>query len=1056
MKPALLLVCLLIQSLTFGQIVFEEVVPPNDFSIGSIRRSPIGEYFMQATNDKNSIYTSMNGLDWTRAILPLQHTMDDMQFFNDGTPVLQNESTEHLIRRNGSWYSMDAGNGGEDVKASFIKDDTLFIYQDRLFAYSLNKGQSFTAVFTYSGTLIDDKAHLWKFNNHFVLYHTGVESDSLSIFTTEGTRIAKYRLNLGSSKITYNSCGEVLFTDYDRFYRLREQGLVFTSGPVTQVIPQEFSISAFQSANGNYYIRSEDTLYSTQGCNYNWEPLLTHGLIDSADQIWVGAGEYILIVKWNDDAFFEESGGENIWEEFVPDVDYAFVSQIDESANNYQATLTHNGLFNKLTADPAWTEHGADDYSGFFFQIQYSPRGDLYVNRRSDIQYSQDNGHSFTTIEVPSPLSFGGDYRMKVLDDDVLFIYDLFDFCYYTVNNGLDWTPVNIFFLHEPPLIKLVDHYILVAFLDYQLMVNQINIATGEHTVYEGGDFYSLAFDGYAIQDDGTIYFQGFDINNPVQDGLFRYRVGASPEYIGRFAELQYSTLIASGNDLFSFEDNEYHVLSGNTIRTYEFVGLPSGGNKQFFHSENEHLYVTIDNHRIFRSTEPLSYQKYISGSVYHDRNDGCALDTLDPTLQYWQVKIENDVYLRVKNTDSEGHFSFDVPFGTYTLSTKPVSDNWEVCEPAYQVAIDENNTAVERNFIASALQHCANLEIDFSTPLLRRCFENYYSIYVRNTGPEASHGTILRLELDPYYEFISATLPQTPVSDHVFEFDLGVLEVNDEVLFQVYFKISCDVELGAEHCLTGTLLDQNLCGNSRNTYTECQENIGSYDPNDKRVFNGSGKEVERIDKGEYIYYHIRFQNTGTDTAFTVRINDPLSPTLDYSTLEMLSASHPYSYLLTDGPSLSILFENILLPDSSTNEPASHGFVKFRIKPLAQFDYGTNIPNTAGIYFDYNNPVLTNEAILVIHPLVRTIDADALIEFNVFPNPANTSIQITLSSNDRSRIDSYEIIDLLGHQMRTGTLDDNTITVVSLTPGGYHLVLKEHGVIIGMKKFVRM
>ena len=199
-------------------------------------------------------------------------------------------------------------------------------------------------------------------------------------------------------------------------------------------------------------------------------------------------------------------------------------------------------------------------------------------------------------------------------------------------------------------------------------------------------------------------------------------------------------------------------------------------------------------------------------------------------------------------------------------------------------------------------------------------------------------------------------------------------MAVNDEINFYIFFKLSCDAELGMEHCLTGTLQDDNECGESRSTYTECQENIGSYDPNDKRTFNELGEEAITVDKGEYIYYHIRFQNTGTDTAFNIRVIDPLSPKLDLSTLEMLSASQTYTHFISDGPALVVLFDDILLPDSSTNEPASHGFFKFRVKPLPEYDYETNIPNQARIYFDFNDPILTNEANMIIRQPVGTKD----------------------------------------------------------------------------------
>ena len=54
------------------------------------------------------------------------------------------------------------------------------------------------------------------------------------------------------------------------------------------------------------------------------------------------------------------------------------------------------------------------------------------------------------------------------------------------------------------------------------------------------------------------------------------------------------------------------------------------------------------------------------------------------------------------------------------------------------------------------------------------------------------------------------------------------------------------------------------------------------------------------------------------------------------------------------------IFNNIQLPDSNVNEPASHGFVKFKINQRANNPLGTVIENKAGIYFDFNEAVITN------------------------------------------------------------------------------------------------
>jgi hypothetical protein len=53
-------------------------------------------------------------------------------------------------------------------------------------------------------------------------------------------------------------------------------------------------------------------------------------------------------------------------------------------------------------------------------------------------------------------------------------------------------------------------------------------------------------------------------------------------------------------------------------------------------------------------------------------------------------------------------------------------------------------------------------------------------------------------------------------------------------------------------------------------------------------------------------------------------------------------------------------FDNILLPDSNVNEPESHGYVKFTIELKDSIPQDTKIENFAGIYFDFNDPVITN------------------------------------------------------------------------------------------------
>lgn len=150
--------------------------------------------------------------------------------------------------------------------------------------------------------------------------------------------------------------------------------------------------------------------------------------------------------------------------------------------------------------------------------------------------------------------------------------------------------------------------------------------------------------------------------------------------------------------------------------------------------------------------------------------------------------------------------------------------------------------------------------------------------------------------------------------------------------------------------------------GNTGNPFSgkTCIEVVGSYDPNIKSVIpEGVGPNHE-IDKDWTLDYMIEFQNTGNDTAFLVVLKDTLSENLDLSTIQVKGASHNFTWNLNPDRELVFTFENILLVDSFTNEPGSHGFVRFEITPSTHLIPGDSIENRAGIYFDFNDPIITN------------------------------------------------------------------------------------------------
>lgn len=221
-------------------------------------------------------------------------------------------------------------------------------------------------------------------------------------------------------------------------------------------------------------------------------------------------------------------------------------------------------------------------------------------------------------------------------------------------------------------------------------------------------------------------------------------------------------------------------------------------------------------------------------------------------------------------------------------------------------------------------------------------------------------------------------------------------------------------------NCVASSLgLSVDLPADSGSPFRDihCQENIDSYDPNDKRGWPIGFGEEQIIFPNTEIEYMIRFQNTGTDTAYKVVISDPLPATLDITSLSLGASSHPYTWSIEENNSLIFTFDNILLPDSTTNLEASQGFVSFTLQQQADLALGTTIMNTAAIYFDFNDPIYTNTSrhkvgTLFSQALVATQDLNTSnLGVKIYPNPFNetTSFRIEKVKSQAVRLHLYDL-----------------------------------------------
>jgi hypothetical protein len=184
----------------------------------------------------------------------------------------------------------------------------------------------------------------------------------------------------------------------------------------------------------------------------------------------------------------------------------------------------------------------------------------------------------------------------------------------------------------------------------------------------------------------------------------------------------------------------------------------------------------------------------------------------------------------------------------------------------------------------------------------------------------------------------------------------------------------------------------------------------------------------------------IRFQNTGTAPAQDVYIIDSISSNLDLNTLEILETSHNLNVVDMGNGVIKFDYPQIWLPDSNSNEAASHGYVVYKIKEQENNPIGSSIENTAYIYFDWNPAIITNTTININQTNSLNEQQAA---FSVSPNPFNDQIRI----QGTTPITGYEFIDAAGKVILKHAANSKELMVstAELSPGLYYLNIHSEG-----------
>ncbi|MBC7448046.1 MAG: DUF11 domain-containing protein [Hymenobacteraceae bacterium] len=318
------------------------------------------------------------------------------------------------------------------------------------------------------------------------------------------------------------------------------------------------------------------------------------------------------------------------------------------------------------------------------------------------------------------------------------------------------------------------------------------------------------------------------------------------------------------------------------------------------------------------------------------------------------------------------------------------------------------------------------------------------YQVQYRNVGTVAITGGTVVLLPDARLVWQSSSVPGVSGAGGAQTWVYAGLQPGETRRLNVVYRLPATAVLGTIVSATATITplagDLDLTNNSsvaERTVT------GSYDPNDIQV-NHVRLSTTQVAAGEWLEYTIRFQNHGTDTAFTVRLTDSLpAARLRLATLQVLAASHNCVWGLSPQGELTVQFPSIMLPAQLTNQLASDGFVRFRVRPATALVAGDEIPNQAQIYFDYNLPMATNTVLTAVAaPTGFGAEAGSPTTALVWPNPTSGALHVEAPRETAGTL-TLTLLDALGRAVRTES-------VAVAAPGRARALLDVRGLPAGL------
>ena len=473
-----------------------------------------------------------------------------------------------------------------------------------------------------------------------------------------------------------------------------------------------------------------------------------------------------------------------------------------------------------------------------------------------------------------------------------------------------------------------------------------------------------------------------------------------------------------------------------NSLEPWLFTASCGGNSAGVIHAQS---FVDENNNGVFDDGEP----PFPFGNILYELNDNGEINVGTSTGSYFIVSDD-------ANNSYDLSFSlFDGYEDCYNITTPTIDD--------VSVAIGESITVY---FPITEQQPCEDLEVllinTWAPP--RPGFTHTNSLYLNNLSLSTIASGTVEVFIDDLLVFNGVTNvnPNYTITNTATGFTVDFVNLEPLASEVIEIELLCPASVPLGEVVTNMAIYTTTTNDliaENNSATLRETVVGSWDPNDIRESRGPEIIHPDFTSEDYLYYTIRFQNLGTAEAINVRIEETLDTQVDETTFQMIASSHAYQVNRVNNE-LVWTFDDINLPAEMFDAEGSNGFVYFKIKPKAGYAIGDIIPGVAGIYFDFNAPVITNTfETEFVEPLsVNELSSDNA-QIKIYPNPVKDILYIKL---DKSELVNVQLMDIQGKQIlyKTETSKQIELNVANLKSGIYFLKLSSNSAQITKKIIV--